>query len=328
MTEPVLTAAFWDYDRTMPLADGRVSVAGVRLDCRILKPEAAFARAFGGAEFDVSELSFSNSVTAVSKGPFAYRLIPVFLSRAFRHAAVFVRTDRGIRTPEDLAGRTVGVQEYDMTAAVVVRGLLRDRYGVQASAIRWKVGDLERPKPLAFPLGRPPDGVDIEILPPGRSLDDRFRAGELDAIITLRPPDGWRDGGEPWVAPLFADSAAAERNYYRDTGVFPIMHAVGVRATRLDAQPDLGRRLFDAFTAAKRLAVAELEVTQASKVTLPWAADALRRARAVLGDDIWPYGMAANRHALETGLRWSREDGLQARAIALEELFDPRCLDT
>lgn len=130
------------------------------------------------------------------------------------------------------------------------------------------------------------------------------------------------------MAPLFPDSAAAERDYYRETGVFPIMHAVGVRATLLDARPDLGRRLYDAFTAAKRLAIAELEVTQASKVTLPWTADALRRARAVLGDDIWPYGMAANRHALDTGLRWSREVGLQARAIALEELFDPRCLDT
>ena len=327
MLERPLSVAFWNYDRTLPLADGRVTVRGEKLACRFLRPEAAFARAFGAAEFDVSELSFSNSVTAISKGDFAYRLIPVFLSRAFRHEAIFVRADRGIREPRDLVGRTIGVQEYDMTAAVVVRGLLRDRYGISAGDMHWRVGDRERLKPVEFPLDTPPSGVHIEFLPHGTSLDDCFDAGELDALISLRPPAAWRRG-KPRIARLFAEPAEEEQAYYAATGVFPIMHAVGVRAQLLERRPDLGRRLYEAFCKAKALAIEELEVVQASKVTLPWAGEALRRARAVLGHDVWPYGLAANRHTLETELRWSREDGLQARTVMLEELFDPECLDT
>lgn len=327
MPDHPLSVAFWNYDRTLPLTDGRVAVDGATLACSILRPEAAFARAFDATEFDISELSLSNTITAVSQGAFAYRLIPVFLSRAFRHGAIFVRTDTGIRAPGDLVGRSIGLQEYDMTAAVVVRGLLRDRYGIDAGDLRWVVGGEERLKPLEFPLGAPPEGVHIDILPPGDSVERRLESGQLDAVINLRPPAAWRQGDLP-IAPLFADPAAEEQDYFAASGVFPIMHAVGVRADLLKEQPDLGRRLYDAFCTAKALAMEELEVVQAAKVTLPWAGDALRRARAVLGQDVWPYGIAANRHTLETELRWSREDGLQARPVTLEELFDPGCLDT
>jgi 4,5-dihydroxyphthalate decarboxylase len=322
-----LTVAFWNYDRTLPLADGRVGVPGARLRCSFLRPEEAFARAFGPAEFDVSELSFSNSVTALSRGDFPYRLIPVFLSRAFRLDTIFVRADRGIRGPQDLRGRRIGLQEYDMTAAVVVRGYLRDRCGVAAQDLRWCVGDVYRPKPLDFPLGQPPDGVEIEMLTAERSLEARLEDGELDAVITLRPPARFRDG-DPRIARLFPDPVAEEKRYFAASGVFPIMHAVGVRRDVLARDPGIGRRLYDAFCAAKRLAVDELEVIQAAKVTLPWLGDALLRVRSVLGEDFWPYGLAANRTALEAGLRWSREDGLQARPVRIEELFDPACLDT
>jgi 4,5-dihydroxyphthalate decarboxylase len=165
-----LRTAFWNYDRTLALIDGRVEVEGFKLAIEVLRPEITFAKAFSEAAFDVCEISFSNTVTAVSKQDFPYALIPVFLSRAFRHSAVFIRTDRGIARPEDLRGKTVGLQEYDMTAAVVVRGFLRDQYGVEPRDIAWKVGELERTKPLEFPLGRPPEGVSIEILPPDRSF--------------------------------------------------------------------------------------------------------------------------------------------------------------
>lgn len=327
MSDRPLSVAFWNYDRTLPLTDGRVTVAGATLACSFLRPEVAFTRAFSATEFDISELSLSNTITAVSQGYFAYRLIPVFLSRAFRHSAIFVRTDRGIRAPSDLVGRTIGLQEYDMTAALVARGLLRDQYGINANDMRWCVGNTERLKPLEFPVGAPPTGVEIEILPPGGSVDQLLETGKIDAVITLRPPPAWQRG-DLNIAPLFADPAAEEQAYYSASGVFPIMHAVGVRTELLQAQPNLGRRLYDAFCSAKTLAIEELEVVQASKVTLPWAGDALRRARAVLGHDVWPYGIEANRHTLETELRWSREDGLQARPIQLEELFDPGCLDT
>jgi len=146
-----LRTAFWNYDRTLALIDGRVEVEGHELAIEVLRPEVTFAKAFSDAAFDVCEISFSNTVTSVSKQDFPYALIPIFLSRAFRHSAIFIRTDRGIERPEDLKGKTVGLQEYDMTAAVVVRGFLRDQYGVEPRDIAWKVGELERTKPLEFP---------------------------------------------------------------------------------------------------------------------------------------------------------------------------------
>jgi 4,5-dihydroxyphthalate decarboxylase len=322
-----LKTAFWSYDRTLPLVDGRVRVEGCDLDVELLRPEITFARAFGEAAFDVCEISFSNTVTAVSKGDFPYALIPAFLSRAFRHSSLFIRTDRGISRPEDLKGKTVGLQEYDMTAAVVVRGFLRDQHGVDPRDIAWKVGEFERTKPLEFPLGRPPDGVSIEILSPDRSLEARLLAGELDAVIVLRPLDAWR-AGDLQVAPLFPDPIAAEKAWFTAARHFPIMHAVAVRKTLLRDHPGLGRRLFDAFAAAKALAVADLEITQAPKVTLPWPHGALAEAKALLGEDHWPYGLAANRRVLDTQLRWSRLDGLQARPVTLEELFAADCLGT
>jgi hypothetical protein len=179
----------WNYDRAQALVDGRVKVEGCELDIELLRPEITFAKAFTEAPFDVCEISFSNTVTAVSKGDFPYALIPVFLSRAFRHSSLFIRTDRGIACPEDLRGKTVGLQEYDMTAAVVVRGFLRDRHGVDPRDITWKVKERERTKPLEFPLGRPPGGVHIEILPPGpkpRGSATRGGVGRRDRAAAAR----------------------------------------------------------------------------------------------------------------------------------------------
>lgn len=214
-----------------------------------------------------------------------------------------------------------------MTAAVVVRGVLRDHYGVKPHEIRWKVGDAVRTKPLEFPLGRPPEGVSIEILPPGRSLEDRLLAGELDAVISLRPPEAFR-AGDPRIKRLFPDPTAAERAWFEATKIFPIMHAVGVRKRLAANYPGLTRRLFDAFLRAKEIALSELEIIQAPKVTLPWPHAALAEARALMGADSWPYGLRANRHVLDTQLRWSRDDGLQARPVELGELFAADCMET
>lgn len=322
-----LKTAFWNYDRTQPLIDGRVKVEGCELAIEVLHPEVTFARTFVDMPFDVCEISMSYTATAVSKGEYPYALIPVFLSRAFRHSALFIRTDRGIAKPEDLKGKAIGLREYDMTAAVVIRGFLRDRHGVDPRDIRWEVGDLERTKTLEFPAGHPPEGVDIRIVKPDKDLEGRLLAGELDAIVSLRPLESCR-AGDPRVAPLFPDAMAAEKEWFAAAKHFPIMHAVGVKKHLLAANPGLARRLYDAFLAAKNMAVADLEVIQVPKVTLPWPHGALGEARALLGSDYWPYGLAANRRVLETQLRWSRLDGLQARPVAVDELFAADCLDT
>jgi 4,5-dihydroxyphthalate decarboxylase len=321
-----LRTAFWNYDRTTPLMDGRVTLDDVELDIQILTPDQTFSRAYQGDGFDVCEASFSNSVTAHSKGACPYVLIPAFLSRAFRHSAIFIRTDRGIDRPEDLAGKRIGLQEYDMTAAVVVRGLLRDRYGLDPADIRWRVGDGPDTKPTSFPKGGPPDDVSIEPLPDGKPLAAALLDGDIDAAIMLRVPPAVRDSA--LVHRLFPNPAEAERDWYLADGIFPIMHAVGVRRDLAAAHPGLTRKLYEAFAAAKAMALADLDIIQVPKVTMPWPHVALAEARHLMGDDPWPYGIARNRHVLETQLRWSRQDGLQAKPMALEDLFAPDCLDT
>lgn len=318
MSDLAITACFWDYDRTRPLLDGRVQILGAKPSFTVLNPVEAFARAITNAEFDVTELSLSYHITAVSKGTPAYAGIPVFLSRTFRHSIVFVRTDRGINSPADLKGKTIGIPEYSMTAALVVRGLFRDRYGVMPSDVAWRVGDLNNPARDQIPTPKVP-GVDIQPLP-GRALDAELARGTLDAIISVHEPPCFI-AGNPNVRRLFPDWRRAEREYAVETGIFPIMHLLGVRKTLLAQHPWLSRALYDAFEKAKQMAIAELGITQAPKVTLPWVAAELDATRMALGADFWPYGIQRNRTTLDTMLRYSFEEGLSARRPAIEELF-------
>jgi 4,5-dihydroxyphthalate decarboxylase len=316
-----LTAAFWDYDRTRPLADGRVVLDGYDLDITFSKPEETFALA-ERATFDVSELSFSNSVTRLSQGELPYVLIPAFLSRAFRHSAIFVRRDRGIAEPADLHGKIVGVQEYDMTAAVVIRGFLRDQFHVLPEEIRWKIGETGGGTMPSFAGGQP-RGLDISLLPPGKSLESRLIDGELDAIVALRPTATLTDGNG-MVGRLFREPRIAEEEWFKASGCFPIMHFVGIRNDLVAVDPNLPHELETAFLRAKEIAVAELEIIQAPKVTLPWPHAALSETRKLMGDDYWPYGLAPNRATIEKQLEWSWLDGLQRDRITPEALFRKR----
>ena len=319
MVKRTLTAAFWDYDRTRPLADGRVKIPNFDLRVVFSAPEATFARALA-TEFDISELSFSNSVTRLSQEHLPYVLIPVFLSRAFRHSTIFVRTDRGISKPADLRGKTVGVQEYDMTAAVVVRGFLRDQFGVRPEEMLWKIGESGGGVLPTFP-GAQPVGLRIEAFEAGASLEERLIAGELDAIIALRPSKVV--AGLSCVSRLFQDSRIVEQEWFRRRGFFPIMHVVGIRRELVENEPKLAMDIYQAFLAAKQMAILEMETLQAPKVTLPWPHFAVREARDLMGEDYWPYGVPANRNALEAQLQWTWLDGLQARQITLDDLFPP-----
>ena len=181
-----------------------------------------------------------------------------------------------------------------------------------------------RTKPSEFPFGRPPAGVDIQSLPPGRSLEECLLAGDLDAAILMRRPASVGAANSK-VAPLFPNAKNAERDWFAATKVFPIMHVLAIRKSLLEQDRGLGRRVFDAFNKAKALAVSKLETAQ---VTLPWPQAALQEARELMGPDPWPYGIKANRYALEAQIRWSRLDGLQARPIAVEEMFAADCVDT
>lgn len=302
--------------------DGRVPIQGCAPRCLTPPLEELFIRALIAAEFDVCEVSLSSYLIARSRGETPYRALPVFLSRVFRHSAFYIGTDRGIRTPQDLVGKTVGVPEYQMTAALWARGLLEDEYGVKPRAIAWRNGGLEqagRHEKLKLDL---PPGIALAPIGPDETLSAMLAEGKLDALVTPRAPSCFLRKA-PNVARLFPDYRAAERDYFLKTGLFPIMHVLAVREALLADNPWLASSLFAAFKQAKDAAIRELEEIGVMMVTMPWLTAELAETRALMGEDFWPYGLAKNRKALEAALRYSWTQGLSARQLAIEEAFVP-----
>jgi 4,5-dihydroxyphthalate decarboxylase len=309
------------------MVDGTVPIDGCDPTFHIRRPEDAFHRAFYHAEYDITELSLSRFMARYAEDDVAYDMIPVFPSRAFRHGALFVRSDRGIDAPADLKGKTIGLLDFEMTAALVARGALADDFGVMPQDIRWVVGPVEDigshiPQAITETVA---EGVEISIAPEGKTLNGMLAEGELDGMVGLFEPTCMAAGAP--VKRLFGDWRAAEQDYFRRTGIFPIMHGVAIRKTLLADKPWLARSVFNAFCAARDIAISELQVPQACKVTLPWVVAEYAATKAVLGDDIWPYGYGANRTVLEAMVRWSQTDGLLSRPVNAEELFVPEFIE-
>lgn len=322
-----LSVAVWRYDRTQALYDGRVSFGG-REVAMIDKPlEEIFSKAFTSAEYEVSELSLSNFLRMRVDGQCAYLGLPIFPSRSFRHGAFYVRKDSDIRNPQDLVGRKIGVREYSMTAALAARGGLRDQFGVEASQLHWVVGDVNERERDSITLPRLHKDISIKVAAGRGLLDDLLLEGHLDAILAYKPIKSAM-GSNPKSRRLFEDSEAVEKDYYAKTGVFPIMHLIGIRTGDAQADPTLVRDVYRAFTDAQKIASGDLAYEQALKVGLPWLRQELQRTMAIMGEDYWPSGFAANRKVLETMINWSFMDGLISRRIDPEELFFDELLST
>jgi 4,5-dihydroxyphthalate decarboxylase len=321
-----LSVAIGDYDRNRPLLDGRVLIDGVEPVFMTLSPEEIFFRAFRHQEFDICELSFGSYVVSVDQGNPGYIAMPAFLSRAFRHTSIYIRTDKGINKPADLKGKRIGVAEYQLSANVWARALLEDDYGVKPADIIWVRGGMEQPgRPEKIKL-QLPAAIRLENAPPDRSLNALLAAGEIDGFIGPRTLSCF-DQGHPQVARLFSDSVSVAADYYRRTGIFPIMHLLGVRRTLAEQQPWLPAALLKAFNQSKTLALTGLNDTSATKVTLPFVEEQLVNARALLGNDFWSYGVAANRAVLDNFLDHHHRQGLSQRRITIEQLFHPATLE-
>jgi len=320
-----ITIATWDYDRVRALVDRRVAVEGCDVNYVTMQVEEILERAFFHREFDVAEIGLSPYLIALSRGVASYVAVPAFLSRMFRHSAVYIRSDRGIDGAADLRGKRIGVPEYQMSAALWVRGFLADEFAVAAKDINWVQGGLETPgRRDKFPLNLPA-GFPLTSAPSGKTLSSMLAEGELDAVISARRPSCFV-AGHPTVRRLFSDYRAAEKDYYRRSGVFPIMHAVGIRPDLLEAHPWLAASVYKAFVQAKRIADADLAETTALKVGLPWVTAELDATRETMGDDFWSYGVQANRTCLELMARYSYEQGLAVRTVTVEEMFAPGTL--
>lgn len=319
MSKSLLTIAVGNYDRTRQMLEGAVAVAGFPSRFITGDIEAMFAKAFGPAEYEVTELSFSNYLISTLRGDCAYVALPIFPSRSFRHSAIYVQPGSGIVSPRDLAGKRIGTREYSNTVSLVVRGILSDEYGISPEASKWIVGDIDHIERESID-GRnwPASGVAIEGVV-GARLSDLMARGELDALIAYTPPAnfGTRGGSER----LFPNWRTAEQDYFRRTLRFPIMHVIGVRKDVLHANPTLPAALLQAFDQSKAHALAQLAVHQALPIMLPWTTAETETTQAIMGEDFWPHGLNANQDILESQVRWSYEQRLIPRKPSLDELF-------
>jgi 4,5-dihydroxyphthalate decarboxylase len=320
MADLKLTLACWDYDRTRPLIDGRVKSSGIDLDIQLLRPRETFQRMLDNHEFHVSELSLASYTALKGRGDCPFVALPVALSRIFRHSCIYVRKDAGIKTPQDLRGKRVGTSQYSSTALVFMRGMLQHEYGVKAEDMHWHMGGLHSfvEQPL-IPLDLP-KAVRLDFLKAGETLEAMFDAGELDALLSIYIPKSFL-GAARHIARLFPDFKRAEQDYYRRTGIFPIMHVVVVRADVHREHPWVARSLYKAFCDAKALAVDGLYDTDALRLALPWLLDHVEETWRAFGKDFWPYGLEPNRPTFEAIGRYVHEQGLSPRVVSADELF-------
>lgn len=314
-----LTLACEDYDRTRPIKDGIVKPEGLELNYMVMSVEEIFWRMMKYEEFDVSELSMGAFLTAASRGRRPFIAIPVFPSRTFRHRCIFVNTDSGIRRIEDLRGKRVGVPEYSMTAAVWLRGMFEHEYGVGPGEIHWVQAGEEHPGRKDRVDFEMPAGVKLESRP-DTTLNAMIESGEVAAMMSPRMPTCFLQGS-PNVKRLFPDYRRAEMEYFKKTGLFPIMHVIVIKRAIYEKEPWVAQTLFKAFCEAKEICMRELYDTNILRVSLPWTSAEYEDARDLMTADYWPYGLEPNRRNLETLHGYMLEQGLIKQRLNLGELF-------
>ena len=319
MAKLPLTLACWNYDRTRPLIDGRVQPEGIDLDVKVLRPREAFMRMLNDNAFHVSELSLASYMALKGRGKCPYVAIPVALSKFFRHSCIYVRTDAGIRKPEDLKGRRIGSSQYSSTAPVYMKGMLHDEYGVAASDVHWFLNAVTEPPLIPLEL---PSSIKLEYIPAGESLERMLEANELDALLAIHIPSIFLKGS-PRIARLFPNFKEIEQDYFRRTHVFPIMHVVAIREDVHREHPWVARSLYQAFCDAKEMAISGLYDTDALHLALPWLLDHVEETWRVLGRDFWTYGLEPNRPTFTALGRYVFYQGLAPRPVEPDELFVP-----
>ena len=306
-----LSLAVGSYDHVRDLRP-----RGIALNQITLQIEEICFRFTKFREWEASEMSFGKVVALMADPDPQIIALPVFVSRVFRHSAIYLRKGSGITRPKDLEGKRVGVPEWAQTATIYVRGMLAHEYGVDLRSIAWtqagvhEAGRIEKVK-LHLPPG-------LHVTPaPDRSLAEMLARGDLDAVISARDPGGER---------LFADYPAQELAYFRKTRIFPIMHVVVLRRDVYERDRWVAMNLVQAFEEAKDLSVARAAEIGASSTPVPWVADHARRWREAAGEDFWPYGVEPNRPTLEAFVQYAHEQGICARRLQVEELFAPETL--
>ena len=328
-----LNIAIWDYDRAAALRDGSVKIEGVEAELHSGRIVTEIFKAMvADRAYDVSELGLTYFLRTFEVDEPPFLLMPVFPVRTFRHSAIYVNTTAGITRPQDLNGKRIGeLALYGHDAGVMPKGMLMDEFGFRPDTCRWVIGPIDFPLTALDWITQPhPAGVEIVQAGPGQDLGEMLERGEIDALISADAPKAVLEGS-PKVGRLFKDYETVERDYYRRTGVFPIMHAVAVRRELALEQPETVQAVYRAFCAAKNAAEQQLikgMTFNNMTVMIPWLSQLLSENVALLGRDWWPYGIAANRKALDVYLRYHFEQGISKRRLTIEEVFVPSLLGT
>ncbi|MCC6781003.1 MAG: 4,5-dihydroxyphthalate decarboxylase [Hyphomicrobiales bacterium] len=325
--ELALTLAISPYDVMADLTAGRVVAEGIKLTSLVDMPvEEIFYRFIVHKEWDISEISFAKYVSMRSQGDETFIALPVFPSRIFRHASIFVRRDGPVRSPADLVGRRVGLPEWAQTAAVYSRGLLVHQYGLDLASIQWVQAGVNRPGRIEKVEVRLPPGVGLTRRSEA-TLSDMLVAGEVDAVMSARAPECF-DRGHPNIRRLFENFMEVETAYYKATSIFPIMHTVAIRGEVLARNPWIASNLYKAFEESRRRSIARALDDTHPQFPIPWGFEHARRAKATFGDDYWPYGIEPNRKTLEAFLQFAHEQDVCHRLLRVEELFPKQLLSS
>jgi hypothetical protein len=331
MSDRPLRVALSSGDSTRALFDGSVEFASGAVALHTERVLSDLFRAMiVDSAYDVAELGVTFLLRLLEAGDRRFVAIPVFPTRVFRHSCIWVNSASGIEQPADLDGRTIGEFGFwGQDSGVWARGILSDEYGVTLDGASWVVGGLDRPAPPFDFLPQPhPDGVPVR--PAEAALGDMLADGRIDALISANMPQVARDGS-PQVRRLFPDYKQREREWYRRTGLFPMMHTVVITREALQRRPSLAREVFDACTAAKDAALAryrENERVYQASTLVPWMSDLYEENQAWLPDDWWPYGVAGNTATLDAMLRHHFEQGITRHRWMVPELMLPELLDT
>jgi 4,5-dihydroxyphthalate decarboxylase len=321
MSRIPLTLAISHYDHVTELVTGRVPVEGIDLTCLNLQIEEIFFRMFNHRDFDLSEVSMGKYCSLVSQGDSPFVAIPVFPSRVPRHSSIYIRRDGKVKTPADLAGRTIGIPEWAQTAAVYSRGLLQHQYGLDLASIQWVQAGVDQPGRLEKVKLKLPPGIRYRAAT-DKSLSGMLVSGEIDAALSAHAPACF-EHGHPNVTRLFEDYLDVEMRYVKETGIFPIMHTVAFRREIVERNPWVATNMLAAFEEAKRRSVGRALNNTSSALPLPWGYEFVRRVQDVVGKDPLPYGLEANRTTLDAFLQYAYEQGVCHRRVQPEELFPP-----
>jgi 4,5-dihydroxyphthalate decarboxylase len=327
-----ITISGYRFHRVEALADGRVKVEGYNARFETGAIGDMNTHIFSGPQTrEVTEIGLHPFMLAYANEGFRdYTLLPIFPLRLFRHKSVFIRTDRGIEKPEDLIGKTIATPGYSSTSLTWIRGIFQDEYGIRPQDIKWVTAAKDSSAKAAGKVSRQesmlPEGISITAGPAGKDESDLLESGEVDALFHAAEPRAYIEG-HPEVARLITDYRTVEREYFRKTGIFPIMHAVAIRRDVSKRNPGLAKAVFNAYSEAKSLSYDYMARSAWLYDSLPWYGQEFEETRALMGENYYSYGIEPNRKSLEALLRYSHQQGLSSRELTIEELFDPESLE-